>query len=257
MKTVFVLGIARSGSTLLGRMLDTHSKILCVGEMMRIGQALESQRICSCGALVDQCPFWKEQLPLLNQEASNLNYRKFTPRLYDTIAQRAGKDLVVDLSKTLVWRAMHWPPNWRWIGKKDFGFIFLLRDSRGVTASSIRDGKSFQESIRTHFKWMRRFCRFYDRFRQRTLVVRYEDLCADPKKQLEIVCRFLGLEFEDACLDPVRKEHHLVHCSKSNYMKNQSKIQQDERWKNELTKGQVTQVEAEMRNIPFLKESYL
>lgn len=36
---VFVLGIAHSGSTLLGRLLDMHSRVLCVGELMRIDEA--------------------------------------------------------------------------------------------------------------------------------------------------------------------------------------------------------------------------
>ncbi len=40
---VFVLGVARCGSTLLGRLLDMHSRVLCVGEVLRTGYRLKGR----------------------------------------------------------------------------------------------------------------------------------------------------------------------------------------------------------------------
>ena len=40
---VFVIGIAHSGSTLLGRLRDMHSRVLCVGELRRIAETIEKE----------------------------------------------------------------------------------------------------------------------------------------------------------------------------------------------------------------------
>lgn len=256
LKTIFVLGKARCGSTLLGRMLGTHSKVLSFGEIMWTDLSLQDGRTCSCGAVIDSCPFWSRHLPKM-RSVSGLKYRKFTPALYHDIAKASGKEIALDLSKTRVWRSLRWPPNLRWMGRADYGFIFLVRDSRGVVASAIRRGKDFDQIVKMHFKWMKRFYRFIAGYGERALLVRYEDLCADPRKELERICKFMRVDFEEQCLNPDLQEHHQIRCSKSDYLKNQNKIEKDERWKTELTLPQIAIIEAEMAKTPFLKQIYL
>jgi hypothetical protein len=59
---VFVAGSGHSGSTLLALLLDAHPEIACVGEtavkprIRRRGDAAGA--VCSCGAKVQDCPFW-------------------------------------------------------------------------------------------------------------------------------------------------------------------------------------------------------
>src|SRR5258706_373975 len=64
-RNVFVMGAPYSGSTLLGRLLDSHSRIACGGELGLLGQAIANRRPCSCGRLVTECPFWQRLLSSL------------------------------------------------------------------------------------------------------------------------------------------------------------------------------------------------
>jgi hypothetical protein len=45
------------------------------------------------------------------------------------------------------------------------------------------------------------------RFPDRYLVVRFEDLVASPRQEIERICRFLGVEFEEQLLDRVVVSH--------------------------------------------------
>jgi len=57
---VYILGASHSGSTLLAMLLNAHPDVATIGESApgRLGD-VESYR-CSCGALMRQCPFWRE-----------------------------------------------------------------------------------------------------------------------------------------------------------------------------------------------------
>jgi hypothetical protein len=77
---VFVIGIAHSGSTLLGRLLDMNSRVLCVVEMMRIDEAWKKEYPCSCGKPVENCDFWRQHIALI-QNATDLNYKRFNQEL--------------------------------------------------------------------------------------------------------------------------------------------------------------------------------
>ena len=236
---VFVVGVAHCGSTLLGRLLNMHSRVQCVGELMRLDLALEGDLPCGCGELVDRCPFWADHLPELERETGR-DYRRFRRGTWTRIGDALSKDVVVDLSKTRVWRHTR---RWR---DPEVGTILLVRDSRGVMASAARKGKDLAEPLRKHKKWMKRLQRFVAKKKDRGLVVHYEDLCRDPKAELERICTFLGLEFEPAMLRPADQVHHFVHSSASGYLKASNEIRRDERWREELRPDQVAAIEEVM-----------
>ena len=69
---VFVLGVARCGSTLLGRLLDRHPRVAALGEFMRLDRALARGRPCSCGERVEACPAWGPQLAWIEAEDTEI-----------------------------------------------------------------------------------------------------------------------------------------------------------------------------------------
>ncbi len=102
-------------------------------------------------------------------------------------------------------------------------FVHIVRDGRDVTASMLTmdfGASKFSEAARV---WRRKTLRAHrdagalgtDRY----LLVRYEDLVADPATTLTQVCRFIGVEFSpqmlgyheraDELLDGVRHTHHI------------------------------------------------
>jgi len=244
---LFVIGVPQCGSTLLGRLLDSHSQAVCVGEMLRTNRALENAMPCGCGKLVEECDFWRGYLGWM-AEANNYDYRKFTSELYRRIAKHAGKELIVDLSKSRVWRLTRW---WR---NDDVGYIFLARDTRGVMGSAARRGRDLGTQLRRHRKWMNRYSRYIKRKKENGLLVRYEDFCRQPESELRRICTFVGLDFEAAMLEPAAKQHHFIHSSMSPYLKGTNEIRLDERWREDLSPYWIAEVERTMKRIDVFRD---
>ncbi len=248
---VFLLGKAHCGSTLLLRMLGRHFSVLAVGELMRVRDALERESPCTCGEPLPGCPFWSRFLPWM--EALRYDWRAFRPELYRRIGEHAGRTIVLDNSKTLAWRM-------RWCADQRTGYVFMLRDSRGILAAAVREGRSgkdFERVLSRHAKWIKRLGRLAERCRERTHVLLYEDLCEDPEREIRRLCRFLGVEFEPATLRPARETLHLVGASGSAWQQGSSDVRLDERWRDELEPGIRAAVERVMRQVPILRERYL
>lgn len=247
---VFVLGIAHCGSTLLGRILNMHSDILCVGEMMRIDRALRKGIPCTCGETLENCSFWKPYLSVVKAKTNN-NYKRFTPSFYSDIGSSTGKRVTVDISKTLIWRLTR---RWRDRGE---GYIFLVRDPRGSLAASVRMGKDFDRVLKTYTKWIKRLHKFSQKKSGRLLVVHYEDLCSKSEAAIRELCDFIGIDFQEAMLRHSEKEHHFIDSSGSPYLKGSNKIKNDERWRCELQPEIIDRIEEMMLAIPFLRDYYI
>ncbi len=247
---VFLLGKAHCGSTLLLRLLGKHADVLAVGELMRVGESLERGSPCSCGAPLPECPFWKRYLSWLAE--LDHDWRRFRPGLYRRIGADAGRAVVLDDSKTLAWRV-------RRAADERTGYVFMLRDSRGILAAALRAGRAvdFARILRRHEKWTKRLARLAERRAERTRVLFYEDLCADPEREIRGLSTFLGLPFDPATLEPAREALHLVGASGSSWQKGSSEIRLDERWREELSADRRAEIERVMARIPLLCARYL
>ena len=59
MRAIYIAGASRSGSTLLAMMLNAHSDMVSVGELLKLNMKLKDVAPCSCGApSFGQCEFW-------------------------------------------------------------------------------------------------------------------------------------------------------------------------------------------------------
>jgi hypothetical protein len=232
------MGAPYSGSTLLGRLLNSHSRIACAGELGLLGQAIANRRPCSCGRLVTDCPFWQRLLPVL----PGRTYREYHPADYERVRAALDADALVDLSKALCWRMVRWPWSpWR---SASTGFLYLVRDSRAVIASELRRNQPLAEAMEKHFKWAARFERLAVSHPERTLVVHYENLCAKPELELRRICRWIGLGYEAGMRRPREHEHHFAHSSTSSYARSWSdEVKLDQRWRDELGPAVRVQVE--------------
>ena len=64
-KVLYVAGLGRSGSTLLGNVLGQVEGFVSVGEVRSIWQhGLIQNKVCGCGRLFGECEFWQ---PILNE----------------------------------------------------------------------------------------------------------------------------------------------------------------------------------------------
>ncbi|HUS24344.1 MAG TPA: sulfotransferase [Candidatus Binatia bacterium] len=248
--SLLVLGAPYCGSTLLGRLLDTHPRMACGGEFGLLGQAIANGRPCSCGLPVTECPFWQKTMPALRGRS----WRDYAPADFARVRAVLGVDVLVDLSKSLCWRMARMPWSaWR----REGAFIYLVRDSRAVIAADLRKGEPLDAAMAKHFKWAARFERFAARHPDRTRVMHYETLCTQPEAELRGLCQWLGVPFDAAMLDPSAQAHHFAHSSTSSYTKTQKEIRLDERWRAELSPDLVTRIEQRMRQLPLEAAFYV
>jgi hypothetical protein len=60
-RVVYVLGVGRSGSTLLDLLLGNHPEVVGVGELGKlVPRGWIRRELCGCGRPGDECPFWAE-----------------------------------------------------------------------------------------------------------------------------------------------------------------------------------------------------
>jgi hypothetical protein len=180
----------RSGSTLLRVLLDSHSQLHAPHELhlrdlsvkIRTGAAAKSM----------------EELGL---DPGHLQYLLWDRLLHRELEQR-GKRFLVNKTPTDVFVAERicecWP---------DARFIFLLRHPASI-ARSRADARP-QDSLEQNVAMVRKYADALERARRTWpgLVVRYEDVTADPEAALRRICSYLEVPFEPQMLEYDRFDH--------------------------------------------------
>jgi sulfotransferase family protein len=224
---VFIVGCPRSGTTLLGRMLDAHREIAVIHEGRFAADWFERRRgLTPDGAvtaelverLSEHPPFknvrvGREQLERLIRSQDHSSYSSFVSAVFDLHGTALGKRLVGDKTphqvRSLPTLHALWP------GAK---FVHLIRDGRDVSMSVQNWGKvaerggsvarfsAFEEdpvsTVALWWEWLVRLGREDGGALGPALYheLRYEDLVADPAGESERVCAFLGVPFDEHML---------------------------------------------------------
>jgi len=169
-RVLYVVGSARSGSTILDTLLGSPSGVASVGELTNLVQfGWMNRELCACGEAGDKCAFWvgvreawHARVPGLNEaeyvkrarswerilgwltRVNSLRpglarYQRETAALYQSIAELAQVEMVVDSSK-IPGRALALAG----APDLDMRYLHLVRDGRGV-AWSLR--KAFEKNL--------------------------------------------------------------------------------------------------------------
>jgi hypothetical protein len=168
-KILYVGGVGRSGSTLVGRVLGEGSRSICIGETRYLwSRGIRHNVECGCGRPFLSCDFWSEVgehafggwdqvdaerlieldaatnrlralplfwLPSLRQEFTTLidEYASYLARVYIALAHVSRAEIIVETSKE---------PNFAWlltrIPENQVYLVHLVRDGRAVAYSWTR-----------------------------------------------------------------------------------------------------------------------
>lgn len=204
----FVVGMGRSGTTLLRMMLDSHPEVAIPPETWFVphviaafeGGAPSPQRAVE---LLVAHSSWEDfglptadVLDRLDQRAP-LTAAEVLRAFYEAYAQRVGKPRWGDktppyaLEMRAIQRVL---PEAR--------FLHVIRDGRDVVTSSLEAGMLTNPPADLARWWRRtvRSARRQGRHLEHYLEVRYEELVSQPESTLRAVCGFLDLAWEDAVL---------------------------------------------------------
>jgi hypothetical protein len=166
LRVLYVGGIGRSGSTIVGRLLSRLEGVSSIGEVVHLwSRGMQDDHRCGCGERFSRCPFWQgvgarafggwgnleaEQMIGLQQAVDRNRYMPWLvtgrgpaayrarlteyvdilSRVYAAAGEESGSDIVVDISKNA-------PYAWllRLLPTIDLRVVHLVRHSEGVAYS--------------------------------------------------------------------------------------------------------------------------
>jgi hypothetical protein len=221
---VFVVGCPRSGTTLVQRMLDAHRDLAIINETLWIDRFFSERKGVTPEGYVTpafvsnlfdfkwfaRLPVEREDVERLVDEDGPVHYTTFVSRIFDLYGRARGKRLVGDKSPRYV-RDL---PLFHELFPRA-RFVHVIRDGRSTCLSILNWGKDAKlarrlPTWREHplvtaalwWEWFVRLGREAGASLGPTLYyeISYEALVAEPAKELERLCSFLGLPFDEAML---------------------------------------------------------
>ncbi|MPY59867.1 sulfotransferase family protein [Streptomyces spongiae] len=188
---VFIMSPVRSGSTLLRMLLNAHSRLHSPHE-------LHIRRLeVDYGSKLSQ-----KAMSALDLERGDLEHLLWDRVMHRELV-RSGKDFIVEKtpSNAFVYQRIKdcWP---------DARFVFLLRHPVSIAQSwheGDPDKRTYEEAAADALRYMKAV----ERAREGITgghTVRYEDITADPEKEMRRLCLFLDVDFEPSMLDYGRKD---------------------------------------------------
>ena len=215
---IFVVGVPRSGTTLLRVLLDSHSDILALPETPWLTGAYgrdPSLREMLRG--LSEGPFGMVQ-NVAGVEAEDVLAagRQFLESLFAPVLAKRGKRVL----------AFKTPADIRHL---DFltrlapggSYIHITRDGRDVALSQVAKKGSFFKDLREYRRlsfgnafrrwvdWEQRARDIFAREGVRVIRLRYEDLVTEPRRELKRIMDFLSLPFEETMLNYASMNHDL------------------------------------------------
>ena len=232
MKILFINSFQRSGSTLLGMILDRHQDIKYLGEVRNIHDALLHDEKTFSGSSLKDDQFWRKVLRGLEGDPlslytkvqnktgtiepvihlSNLFDSRYVDRFLQLFSGRFRKEQLAYCNIRSYYRSAseNTPETWlvdsshrtsearshlSVMGRK-ISVLYLVRDGRGVLYSVL---KRSEEQAETVIKRWKRFTLRARRFHRlipsdQLVTIRYEDLCEDLPAQLSRLTDFMDIE---------------------------------------------------------------
>ncbi len=220
---VFVLSPPRSGSTLLRVMLAGNARLFAPPEMDLLSFSTMQERR---KALQGHRDLWEEAVLRVIMELLQCDVpcaekmlREWeekdlpTQEVYRIIQEWADGRLLVDKTPTyalyphILKRAEMYfqDPYYIHLTRHPYGTIFSILESK-VDQQFIDFHHPFSRSELAELVWLeshRNILQFLNEIpRERVIRLRFEDLVANPRQEMERVCQFLGIEFDPLMLNP-------------------------------------------------------
>ena len=194
-KIIFILGMPRSGTTLVEQIISSHSKVYGSGELPYLSQVVEDEFMENSELSINKF------LTTLNNHSSNNNvYDKFFSYLKN---YQIDQEFITDKA----------PLNFRWIGLIKIFFpsakiIHCVREPKDNCLSLYKNlfegNLNFcynEKDLATYYNLYSDLMKFWkELFPQGFLDVQYESLIKDQNSEIKKIINYCNLEWEEQCL---------------------------------------------------------
>lgn len=209
MEKIFIVGVGRSGTSLLQSMLNTHSKMSFIPEthflrkyVFKSSVVVDEKNIDSIiETLNNDDDFLRAKIPAIEIVEIGMEYVNIYNALLDVYLKREGKEIIGDKD----------PRNIDFLTQLNTFYpegkvIHMIRDPRDVVLSRTKadwsKGRSFYLHAYLYITQIQRGRRLgKEKYGCNYKEIFYEDLIGNPAKVLTELCAFLNLDFEVTMLD--------------------------------------------------------
>lgn len=213
----FIVGSARSGTTLLRVILNAHPAVTVppesrfVTELWRDAHEVRLDDFLS--GLEGHRQFKSWNLPIdyvrAEMDSDTVPYATAVEAIYTAYAKRAGKEIWGDKTPRYVehipFLAELFP---------DARFVHLVRDGRDVALSYANVPFGPKTVAKAAALWARRVRTGVSEGRRlgnsRYKEIRYEDLVDEPEETTRVLCAFIGIEFDPDMMEYTEKAPEFV-----------------------------------------------
>lgn len=229
----FIVGSARTGTTLLQSFLAAHSALAIPPEthffhstypwlrrFVRVGRLHDLKgAVRAIKANPYMTPFQEFADQLSRELEEGVGFDRFIDTLFRRYAQSVGKDRWGEKTPHHLWY-------WRRIDRvfPDSRFIITARDGRDVVCSMMNVPWASDSIYANGFRWKKeveiaREMR-EELGEERAIVVSYEDLVSETEPTLNRLCEFLGVPYEPQMLRRNGQTRQLLHDKEIPWKKN-------------------------------------
>ena len=243
---VFILGVGRSGTSLLQSMLDSHSEIAFLPETQFFRKYVIGKEDSNWRDSVLNDQKLQKTTIDISELLKAQNARSAYSELLESYLNSQGKMIVGDKDPRLL--------DYTDVLKEEFSkakVVHIIRDPRDVVLSRTKAEWSKKWPIWLHaatyasqMKLGKKNASFH--FGVNYTEVYYEDLIEDPEYSLKLICDHLGVKFEKSMLVFQQSAKKLVRNEEMQWKKEtlgQLLVSNTAKWKKELTVYQIRLIE--------------
>ncbi|MGK7919261.1 MAG: sulfotransferase [Trichodesmium sp.] len=216
---IFILGVGRSGTTLLRMMIDSHPTLMCGPEAPWItNQLLDSAPSLRSLTLFLTRNKWGPVKAFQGVE-EDLIYRlmaNFIDEIMSSSARSYGKTQWAEKTPKNI---IALPFLYRLFPHAKF--VHIYRDGRDVALSTIGKWKTipfYDKKVKNNYKnalkrwvdWNQKFWQDAEQVGVNYISIRYEDLVASPQVEMSKLFEYLEVAWSDQVLDPYQVYHDIV-----------------------------------------------
>ena len=244
---IFILGVPRSGTTLLRMIIDSHPEIMCGPEAPWI----TNQQLDWAPSLRSLTLFLTKNkwgiVKAFKGVEENLIYQLMANFINQAMSVSARSHGKIQWAEKTPRNIIALPFLYRLFPNAKF--VHIYRDGRDVALSTVGKWKTIpisDKNVKNNYKnalkrwvdWNQKFLKDAEKIGLNYISVRYEDLATAPQAEVYKLLEFLGVKWSDKVLEPYRVEHDIISL-KGEGMKtffNRSSIDTASlyRWKKEL-----------------------
>lgn len=251
---VLIGGMPRSGTTLVKTIVGSHSRIaIPPGDFPYAERAVTGMDVEEIFAIFRKKETWKLWAVQDFSSLFNLEHGAVFRATLMRYADALGKDIPGAKAPFAEFYLDHYED---WLSGDELRFIYMLRNPFDNLASLKhshihKDWQNFEDLLDVHARnWLRSVSIALAHERsdpERFLVLRYEDLVNDPVQHGDAICRFIGVDFEEASM--LNRSDYAYHDTNTSFPEQYAARQDKSRYiyaaesrKNALTRAEIERI---------------